>query len=164
MFTIPANIEKGFDQISRSVSHVFSSCSLPIMIGGDHSIGFPCVRGIAEFTSKKIGIVHFDRHADIQKKDLDERMHTTPCFHSTNLPNVPTKNLVQVGIGGWQVPREAVKVAHECETNIITMSDMEKIGIDKTAEMAWDGVDMAYLPFDVDKPVNIPHGEFEGKR
>ncbi len=154
VFTIPANIEKTFDQISRAVSHVASSGSLPIMIGGDHSIGFPCVRGIAECTSKKIGIVHFDRHADIQEKDLDERMHTTPWFHSTNLPNVPAKNLVQVGIGGWQVPREAVAVARERETNIITMSDMEKMGVDKTAEMAlemaWDGVDMVYMSFDID--------------
>ena len=154
VFTIPANIEKTFDQISRAVSHVTSSGSLPIMIGGDHSIGFPCIRGIAECTSKKIGIVHFDRHADIQEKDLDERMHTTPWFHSTNLPNVPAKNLVQVGIGGWQVPREAVSVARERETNIITMSDMENLGIDRTAELAlelaWDGVDMVYLSFDID--------------
>ncbi|WP_425070245.1 arginase family protein [Sagittula sp. S175] len=144
VFTIPANIEKSFDRIRRAVSHVFSSGSLPIMIGRDHSIGFPCVSGIAECTSKKIGIVHFDRHADIQEKDLDERMHTTPWFHSTNLPNVPAKTLVQIGIGGWQVPREAVKVARERETNIITMGDMEKMGIDK--------------------PVAIPHGQFEGKR
>ena len=63
VFTIPANIEKTFDQITRGVSHVASSGSLPIMIGGDHSIGFPCVRGIAQCTSKKIGIIHFDRHA-----------------------------------------------------------------------------------------------------
>ena len=154
IFTIPGNIEKTFDQISRAVSHVFSSGSTPIIIGGDHSIGFPCVRGIAECTSKTIGIVHFDRHADIQEKDLDERMHTTPWFHSTNLPNVPAKNLVQVGIGGWQVPREAVKVARERDTNIITMSDMERMGIDKTAEMAlemaWDGADMVYMSFDID--------------
>jgi len=154
VFTIPANIEKTFDQITRGVSHVASSGSLPIMIGGDHSIGFPCVRGIAECTSKKIGIIHFDRHADIQEKDLDERMHTTPWFHATNMENVPAKNLVQIGIGGWQVPREAVKVARERETNIITMGDMEKMGIDKTVEMAlemaWDGVDMVYLSFDID--------------
>ena len=50
-------------------------------------------------------------YADIQEKDLDERMHTTPWFHATNLPNVPARNLVQIGIGGWQVPREAVRLA-----------------------------------------------------
>ena len=154
IFTIPANIEKTFDQISRACSHVFSSGSMPIIIGGDHSIGFPTLRGLAECTSKKIGVIHFDRHADIQEKDLDERMHTTPWFHATNLPNVPAKNLVQVGIGGWQVPRPAVEVAVERETTILTMGDVEHLGIDKTAEIAleraWDGTDMVYMSFDID--------------
>jgi len=154
VFTIPANLEKSFDQITRAVSHVASSGALPIMMGGDHSIGFPCVRGIANCTSKTIGIVHFDRHADIQEKDLDERMHTTPWFHATNMPNVPAKNLVQIGIGGWQVPREAVKVARERETTIMTMGDVEELGIDKVAEIAldiaWQGADAVYLSFDID--------------
>jgi agmatinase len=103
VFTIPANIEKSFDQISNAVAHIASKGTMPIILGGDHSIGFPTVRGIASVTSKNIGIIHVDRHADIQEKDLDERMHTTPYFHATNLPNVNPKNLVQIGIGGWQV-------------------------------------------------------------
>jgi agmatinase len=154
VFTIPANLEKSFDQISRAVSHVFSSGAMPVIVGGDHSIGFPCVRGIAECTSKRIGIVHFDRHADIQEKDLDERMHTTPWFYATNMPNVPATNLVQIGIGGWQVPREAVAVARERETTIMTISDVETLGIDKTAEIAleiaWKDADAVYLSFDID--------------
>ena len=66
VFTIPANIEKTFDQISNAVAHVAASGSFPIILGGDHSIGFPTVRGLASVTSKRIGIIHFDRHADIQ--------------------------------------------------------------------------------------------------
>lgn len=154
VFTIPANLEKSFDQISRAVSHVFSSGAMPIIMGGDHAIGFPTVRGVAACTSKRIGIVHFDRHADIQEKDLDERMHTTPWFHATNLPNVPATNLVQVGIGGWQVPREAVAVARERDTTIITMRDMEELGVDKVAEIAleiaWKDADAVYLSYDID--------------
>ena len=103
VFTIPANLEKSFDQISNAVAHIASKGTMPIIMGGDHSIGFPTVRGLASVTSKNIGIIHVDRHADIQEKDLDERMHTTPYFHATNLPNVNPKNLVQIGIGGWQV-------------------------------------------------------------
>lgn len=154
VFTIPANIEKTFDQISRAVAHVFSSGAMPVILGGDHSIGFATVRGIAQCTSKKIGIIHFDRHADIQERDLDERMHTTPWFHATNLPNVPATNLVQIGIGGWQVPREAVAQIRARNTNILTMRDVEELGIDKTAEialeLAWKGADAVYLSFDVD--------------
>jgi agmatinase len=91
VFTIPANIEKSFDQISNAIAHIASTGSFPIILGGDHSIGFPTVRGIASVTTKNIGIIHVDRHADIQEKDLDERMHTTPYFHATNLPNVRAK-------------------------------------------------------------------------
>ena len=154
VFTIPANIEKTFDQISRAVAHVFSSGALPVILGGDHSIGFATVRGLAQCTSKRIGIIHFDRHADIQEKDLDERMHTTPWFHATNLPNVPATNLVQIGIGGWQVPREAVAQIRARNTNVLTMRDVEEMGLDKTAEvaldLAWKDADAVYISFDID--------------
>ncbi len=154
VFTIPANIEKTFDQITKAMAHVFASGAMPIVLGGDHSIGFPTVRGIAQMTDKKIGIIHFDRHADIQEKDLDERMHTTPWYHATNLTNVPATNLVQVGIGGWQVPRQAVKEARKRNTTIITMNDVEQLGLDKVAEialeMAWKDADAVYISFDID--------------
>ena len=154
VFTIPANLEKSFDQITRGVAHVFSSGALPLMLGGDHSIGFPCVRGIAQCTSKRIGIIHFDRHIDIQEKDLDERMHTTPWYWATNLPNVPAVNLVQLGIGGWQVPRYGVQEARKRGTNVLTIADIEKLGLDKTAEialdLAWKDADAVYISFDVD--------------
>ena len=154
VFTIPANLEKSFDQISNAVAHIAASGSMPIILGGDHSIGYPTVRGLASVTSKNIGIIHVDRHADIQETDLDERMHTTPYFHATNLPNVKPQNLVQIGIGGWQVPRPAVPNMVERETNIFTMEDIENFGIEKIAEMAleraWDGCDAVYMSYDID--------------
>lgn len=45
VFTIPANIEKTFDQISNAVAYVSASGAMPIIMGGDHSIGYPTVRG-----------------------------------------------------------------------------------------------------------------------
>lgn len=154
VFVIPANIEKAFDQISRAVSHVFASGSFPIMLGGDHSIGYPCVRGIAPHVNGNIGIIHVDRHVDTQEKDMDERMHTTPWFHATNIPNAPPKNLVQFGIGGWQVPRAGVAVSRERGTTIMTITDIMEMGLDKALdiamEVATDGTEAVYLSFDID--------------
>jgi len=154
IFTIPANIEKTFDQISNAVAYIGASGAMPIILGGDHSIGFPTIRGMASVTSKRIGIIHFDRHADIQEKDMDERMHTTPYFHATNIPNVPATNLVQIGIGGWQVPREALKFMRERRTNVVTISDVERLGVEKVAEMAldaaWKDADAVWLSYDID--------------
>ena len=154
VFTIPANIEKTFDQISNAVAYIASTGTMPIVMGGDHSIGFPTVRAVASLTTKKIGIIHFDRHADISKKTYDERMHASPYYYATNLENVPPTNLVQIGIGGWQVPRDAVKNMRDRHTNVFTVGDVEDLGIDKVAEMAleaaWKDAGAVWLSFDVD--------------
>src|SRR5208282_4267100 len=101
-----------------------------------------------------VGIIHLDRHIDTQEKDMDEIMHTCPWFHATNIPNCPPTNLVQVGIGGWQVPRPGVKKGRERGSTVLTIQDIERIGIDKTIEIAlevaWKGASAVYLSFDVD--------------
>ena len=155
VFTIPANNEKSFDQISKGIAHIFSSGAFPIILGGDHSIGFPTVRGVCRHLGdKKVGIIHFDRHVDTQETDLDERMHTCPWFHATNMENAPAKNLVQLGIGGWQVPRPGVQVCRERGTNILTVTDITEMGLDAAAdfalEKALDGTDCVYISFDID--------------
>ncbi len=154
VFVIPGNIEKAFDQISKGVGHVFASGAFPVVLGGDHSIGYPTTRGVAEHLNGNLGIIHFDRHVDTQETDLDERMHTTPWFHATDLPNVPPKNLVQIGIGGWQAPRPGVKVGRERGTTIMTVTDAVEMGIQEAAEraleVAWDGAEAVWLSFDVD--------------
>ena len=155
IFTIPANNEKSFDQISKGIAHLFSRGAFPIILGGDHSIGFPTVRGVCRHLGdKKVGIIHFDRHVDTQEIDLDERMHTCPWFHATNMANAPAENLVQLGIGGWQVPREGVKVCRERGTNVLTVTDITEMGLEAAAqyaiERATDGTDCVYISFDID--------------
>lgn len=152
--TIPANIEKSFDQISRAMAHVAEHGVMPVVLGGDHSIGFPTIRGLAPYVGGNVGIIHFDRHVDTQESDLDERMHTTPWFHATNIPNAPPVNLVQIGIGGWQSPRPGVRVGRERGTTIITVGDVERVGIERIAEtaleIAWKNASAVYLSFDID--------------
>jgi agmatinase len=68
--------------------------------------------------------------------------------------NAPAKNLVQLGIGGWQVPRPGVKVCRERATNILTVTDITEMGLDAAAdfalEKALDGTDCVYISFDID--------------
>jgi agmatinase len=154
VFVIPSNIEKSFDQIDRAVSWIFEQGTFPVVLGGDHSIGYPDVRGLAPHVDGKIGIVHLDRHIDIQDRDMDERMHTTPWYHATNLPNVPAANLVQVGIGGWYGSRQGLAVARERRSTVLTIGDIERVGIDRAAEIALEiaseGATKIFLSLDID--------------
>jgi agmatinase len=154
VFVIPSNIEKSFDQVDRAVSHVLENGVFPIIIGGDHSLGYPDVRAMAKYVDGNVGIIHLDRHIDIQERDMDERMHTTPWFHATNIPNAPPSNLVQMGIGGWYGSRPGLKVARERGTTAITIHDVEEIGVEKAVEIAldvaWKDAKAVFLSFDID--------------
>jgi agmatinase len=154
IFVIPANIEKTFDQIDKAVSHLFEAGVFPVIVGGDHSVSYPNIRGIAPHIDGNLGIIHFDRHIDIQEKDMDERMHTTHFFHATNIPNVRPENLVQIAIGGWYGSRPGLTVARERQTTVITIGDIERIGIERAAEIAlevaWKDTTAVFLSFDID--------------
>ena len=175
VFVIPGNIEKTFDQVSKAISHIYTSGAFPVICGGDHSLGYPNVRGIAPHIKGNVGIIHFDRHIDMQDMDMDERMHTTPWYwtsnnaegvhfhgshrdhshmHDVGLSNCPPKNLVQIGIGGWYGSRPGSEVARERGSSVLTMGDFEELGVQGTAEkaleLAWDGAEAVYLSFDID--------------
>ena len=175
VFVIPGNIEKSFDQVSNAISHIYTSGAFPVICGGDHSLGYPNVRGIAPHIDGNVGIIHFDRHIDMQDMDMDERMHTTPWFwtsnnhesvevhgshrahshmHDVGLSNCPPKNLVQIGIGGWYGSRPGSEVANERGSSVMTMKDVEELGVHGAAEMAlelaWKDAKAVYLSFDID--------------
>lgn len=151
---IPANIEKSFDQIAKALSYVAERQVFPIVLGGDHAIGYPDVRGIAPFIDGNIGIIHFDRHSDLSEYNQDERMHGAPFFHATNIPNAPPTNLVQIGIGGWTGSKEGMKVARDRRATVITVDDVDRFGPDRIVEyaleIAWKNAKAVWISFDID--------------
>ena len=46
---------------------------------------------------------------------------------------------MQIGIGGWYGSRPGSEVARERGSSVMTMKDVEELGIHKAAEMALDG-------------------------
>jgi agmatinase len=162
VFVIPSNIEKTFDQIDKAVDHIVASGVFPVVIGGDHSIGYPDVRAMARHVDGNIGIIHLDRHIDLAERDMDERMHTTQWFHSTRIPNIPSANLVQIGIGGWAGKKAGMAVARERGTTVLTIGDVERLGIERAAEAALEvaskDTEAIFLSLDIDvvDPGNAP--------
>lgn len=154
IFVIPSNLEKTFDQVDLGISHILDSGCFPVIIGGDHSIGYPDAKALARHIDGKLGIIHFDRHIDTAEYTMDERMHTTHFSHATKLPNVPPVNLVQIGIGGWIGNHSGIHVADEIDTTVITMFDVDERGVDDVMdialEVAWKDADAVYLSFDID--------------
>jgi len=155
IFCIPGSIEKSYDQITKGIQHICDQGVFPVILGGDHSIGFPTARGVMNSFGRKIGVIHFDRHVDTAARDLDERMHTTPYYWASHERHFDLGNLVQIGIGGMQVSRPGIKEARGGGTVVMTVEDVERMGIDQAAdlalEVAWsNGAEGVYLSFDID--------------
>lgn len=151
---IPANLEKSFDQIADAIAYLTERAVFPVILGGDHSIGYPDIRGMAPYIDGKIGILHFDRHSDLSESAYDERMHGSPFFHATNIPNAPASNLVQIGIGGWTGSKPGMRVARERGATVITLDDLDRYGPERimefALEVAWKGAKAVWLSFDID--------------
>ena len=151
---IPANLEKSFDQIALAVGYIHERGVFPVVLGGDHSIGYPDLRGIAPLIDGNVGIIHFDRHSDLSEYTLDERMHGSPFFHATNIPNAPATNLVQIGIGGFTASYDGMRVARDRRATVITLDDFDRFGTERVAEyaleIAWKNAKAVFLSFDID--------------
>ena len=59
---VPSEVVENFGKITAAVAKVVERGAFPVVIGGDHAITFPVVRGLGELGP--INIVHFDAHLD----------------------------------------------------------------------------------------------------
>jgi len=59
-----------------------------------------------------------------------------------------------MGIGGWYGSRPGMKVARERRSTVITISDVEELGVEKAVEIAleyaWKDAEAVFLSFDID--------------
>ncbi len=115
-------------RLPKGMRFILSQGTLPMIMGGDHSIGYPIAPRCRAVRGGKVGIIHLDRHVDTAGKGHGLRLCITcPWFHATGtIPNCPPSNLVQLGDWGWQVPRAGVKVGRDRGTTILTVNDIER--------------------------------------
>ena len=84
------------ERITQAVTASLKAGSVPISLGGDHSITFPILRAI-EARHGPVDILHFDAHPDLYDElDGDRRSHASP-FARIMEAGLASK-LTQVGI------------------------------------------------------------------
>ena len=59
---LPTNVVGSFQNITRTVAGVLQRGAMPVILGGDHAITFPVVRGFGG--TGPLYVVHFDAHLD----------------------------------------------------------------------------------------------------
>lgn len=70
---VPSDVMGNFDKLTEAVEKAVEKGALPVVVGGDHAITFPAVRGMKKFGP--LNMVHFDAHMDYTH-DVQGVMHT----------------------------------------------------------------------------------------
>ncbi len=149
---LPADPARTHAQIERTVGQVVAAGSLPVILGGDHSITEPNVHAVAARYGP-VGLVHFDTHTDTGREVFDvELSHGTPMYRLVRDGHVDASRYVQIGLRGYW-PGET-EFAWQRENGITSffMHDVRDLGIGEVVErtVAAVGGGPVFLTVDVD--------------
>ena len=139
------DIERNFGLITSNIEAILDTGALPVMIGGDHSVSFPCIRAFSRF--KEIDVVQIDAHLDwIDGVDGVKFASGSPLRRSKELPFV--RNMTQIGIRDVRTRQEDWQALHEKGGSVITrkmIRDNLEAALDKIPDMS-----NIYLTLDID--------------
>ena len=68
MDIIPGYVDESFAVIERETARLCSQGATPVLLGGDHSVTLPELRGLTR-THGPVALLHFDAHSDTGNED-----------------------------------------------------------------------------------------------
>jgi agmatinase len=157
---LPADPARSHRAIEAVVRQVAEAGAVPAVLGGDHSIAEPDVRGVAAVHGP-VSLVHFDTHADTGEEVFGvEVSHGTPMYRLVRDGHVDGARYVQIGLRGyWPGEREFAWQADHGITSFF-MHDVRDLGIreivDRTVAIVGDGPMFLSVDVDVLDPAFAP--------
>ncbi|SIT39312.1 Agmatinase [Paraburkholderia piptadeniae] len=123
-----------------------------ISCGGDHTVTYPILRGLAP-KGQKLGVIHFDAHSDTLDELYGSRInHGTVFRRGVEDGIIDPKRVIQIGLRGTRFSEGDIQYAYDAGMAVVTMDDYEEMGraavISKMLETVAGGP--VYITFDID--------------
>ncbi len=151
--------------LAELVEQRISTGSLPITLGGDHSIALGSIAG-ASNARKPLGVIWFDAHADFNTPATSPSGNVHGMILAA-LAGLGDERLVSVGGPGAKLdPRRIVivgardldpgeqRLLREAGVRVLTMGDIDRRGMESVTrealEVALDGAAGLHVSFDID--------------
>jgi len=94
------NLAATVDIIHNHISTIAAYGCKPLILGGDHTITYPILRGIKDQYGP-VGLVHVDAHSDTSDSMFGEKVtHGTPFRRAVEEGLLDCKRVVQIGLRG----------------------------------------------------------------
>jgi arginase len=139
-------------RVSELVSAALRDGSVPLVLGGDHSVAIGTLAGLAHHHGSPGAVLWIDAHGDLNTPASSPtgNVHGMPlaavlglagdAFAATplTLPALDTRRTVLVGVRSLDPAEQAL--VRERGIRVITMSEIDRIGIERALQEALDRV------------------------
>ena len=141
---LPTNVPATFECITDSVRRVVSQGVMPLLLGGDHAIPYPIVRGFDE----PLHVFQFDAHLDYEPFSHGLELTNGHAFrHIAQMPHV--ESLTSIGIRSIRNPKSTIEESLAHGNRIVTMEQYAAGGLDLILGDVPEGA-ACYVTIDID--------------
>ncbi|WP_407357306.1 agmatinase [Methanolobus sp. WCC5] len=143
-----SSVDQTLEELYHAVRPIAKDGKIPIMLGGEHSLTYPCVRACAEEAGEDIGFVVMDAHFDLREEYGGIR-NNHACVSRHVLEDI-TDTYVTIGVRSG--PKEEWDFAKENGIHYYTSDDVREMGIRTVISKVRDylGSKKIYLSLDMD--------------
>jgi formimidoylglutamase len=127
-----------------------------VVVGGDHGVTFPVLRGVLQRGSARVGLVNLDAHFDVRPLRGGQITSAMPFrFALEELDGaLSPHNFVELGAGGWRGNHRYHAELEELGALVISTRELHRGDFDVllggALDRAADGVEGIWLSVDVD--------------
>lgn len=156
LIVAPGYLEHGLDLARQAVERIAAAGTVPMVLGGDHSITFANATGVAEvFGYGNVALVHFDAHADTGTSHYGHLYgHGTPMRRLIESGAVPGSRFAQIGLRGYWPPPDTVEWMGEQGMRWWFMTEIAERGLEVVVNEAVahvsDGAEAVFISVDID--------------
>ena len=143
---VPLDWEQNFGRITEAVRQIRERGATPFILGGDHAVTFPNVRGLAD--DEPITVVHFDAHFDYRDEVSGVRYgHGNVLRRVRELPYV--KKVISIGVRSLRTRAEDFADFERDGNVCIPAWDVHEQGAAAFTDLLPSG-ESIYITFDID--------------
>jgi agmatinase len=152
----PGDVETTLGRIAAAVETITASGAIPVVLGGDHSIAYPDLTGVAAVHGTgRVSMIHFDAHADTGDVSFGSLWgHGQPMRRLIESEALRGDRFLQIGLRGYWPEPETLAWMAEQRMRSYEMTEIVARGLPECLSEAFaiatDDCDGVFISVDID--------------
>jgi agmatinase len=148
--------ELTINHVADMVSETAGTGTIPMLVGGDTSMLYPGVKGVAEANGAgTFGLLHFSAHPDVERSSDHTISDRQALFLLLDQGIVEGSETIQVGLRGPGVDAETLRWLRSKEVRYHTMAEIQQRGYENVLKRILREVDKGPDAFFVSVDVSV---------